>query len=422
MDKKTSLSDLNYFQWKKNQKQSVVGKANIALTTKGEVEYLLQGEKGPVIAAMHGEPGNVFQCDYIFAGIRSPKFRYLAWSRPGYLGTPLNSGKTIKEQTELFLALLDFLEIDKVAVIGFSFGGLLAMNFAIRHGERTLAVILDASVAKRISYSRTFYRYMMNFFSFSDIGNWLSSVFACISKKSSIKNLVKHYSILDDNDTDDFLNDIYNDDDMSQIVNNLMRSVMPFSLNAKGFRNDAKQYHHLDTMEFDKISAPALIIHGKKDAEVPFEHGEHLSKVIPNSEFVQLKKAMHFTLLSDEDEVTKRKFSFLNRHVLRRDETFKGKSITKKMLSEKKKVIFAKAERIADSDENVFLVDAIEIYLLGNSYHIAMTIEVSSRLDSVKLKSICDSLKSKIKDAIPEVSEVFIQTVPSGFFASTITQ
>lgn len=345
MDRKISFSDLNYFRWKEEQKKRVINKAAIALTYKGEVEYLLQGEKGPVIAAIHGEPGNIFQCEYIFAGIRSPNFRYLAWSRPGYLGTPLESGKTIKEQSELFLALLDFLEIDKVAVIGFSFGGVLAMDFAIRYPERTCAIILDASVAKRISYVRSFYRYTVNFFAFSDIGNWISSIFSCISRKSSIWSLIKRYSDLDGDDIQELLDDITNDENMSQMVcNSLIWAIMPFSLNGKGFKNDARQHYHLDTLAFNKISVPALIIHGERDAEVPFEHGVYLSKTIANAEFFPLKGAMHFTLLSNEDEVTKKKFSFLNRYVLKREEIFKKKSISKKVLGETEKAIFAKVE------------------------------------------------------------------------------
>ncbi|GEM_PF-759734 len=422
-DRKISLSNLNYFRWKEEQKKRVVNQSNIALTYKGAVEYSLQGKKGPVIAAIHGEPGNIFQCEYIFAGLRSPNFRYLAWSRPGYLGTPLESGKTIKEQSELFLALLDFLGINKVAIIGFSFGGVLAMDFAIRYPERACAIILDASVAKRIPYGRSFYRYMVNFFAFSDIGNWISSLVSSISKKLSIRSLIKCYSNLDGNEIKELLDDIANDEDMSQIVcNSLIRSMTPFSLNKRGFRNDARNYHHLDTLAFNKISAPVLIIHGDRDGEVPFEHGVYLSKTIANAEFLHLKGSMHFTLLSNEDEVTKKKFSFLNRYVLKKEELIKGKSIDKKVLGETEKAIFAKAERIADSNDNVLLVDAIEIYPSGNSYHIAITIEVSSRLNFIKLKPITDDLKSKIKDAIPSVSEVFIQTMPSGFFASTISQ
>ncbi len=392
----------------------------MASTSKGEVEYLIEGEKGPVIVAIHGEPGNIFQCEYIFAGLRSPNFRYLSWSRPGYLGTPISSGRSIFEQSELLCALLDYLEIDRVALIGFSFGGLLAMDFAIRYQERTLAIILDASVAKRISYVHSFYRHMTNFFAFSDVGNWISSAICTISKKSSIKSLIKRYSKLDENDARELLYDILNDEEMFQVTSSLIWGMMPFSLNSIGFKNDAKQYHHFDALAFNQISVPALVIHGERDAEVPFEHGVYLSKNIPNAEFVHLKKAMHFTLLSDEDEVTKKKFSFLRKHILKKNEMHKEKIVSKEFLGEAEKMIFAKAEYIADSDKNVLLVNDIKIYPVGNSYHVAMTVELSSRLTFEKLNPIIENLKSKIKRDIPNVSEVYIQTMPSGFFASTI--
>jgi len=175
------FSKLNYFLWKSEQAKKFINKAEIAATPRGDVEYLLEGTKGPVIVAVHGEPGNIFQCGYIFAGIRSPNFKYLSWSRPGYLGTPLASGRTIREQSDLLCTLLDFLKIEKVALIGFSFGGLPAMDFAIRYPQRTYALILEGSVAERISYARSFFRYMVHFFAFSDIGNYLSTLLADLS-------------------------------------------------------------------------------------------------------------------------------------------------------------------------------------------------------------------------------------------------
>ncbi len=43
------------------------------------------------------------------------KYKLICPSRPGYLQTPLESGKTLEEQADLFAALLDKLGIEKVS-------------------------------------------------------------------------------------------------------------------------------------------------------------------------------------------------------------------------------------------------------------------------------------------------------------------
>jgi pimeloyl-ACP methyl ester carboxylesterase len=49
--------------------------------------------------------------------IGNSDYRYIAISRPGYLGTPMDSGKTAEQQGDLIAALLDTLGIEKTGVI-----------------------------------------------------------------------------------------------------------------------------------------------------------------------------------------------------------------------------------------------------------------------------------------------------------------
>jgi len=49
-------------------------------------------------------------------------YRYIAMSRPGYLGTPISSGKSPEQQGDLIAALLDSLGIVRACVIAVSAG------------------------------------------------------------------------------------------------------------------------------------------------------------------------------------------------------------------------------------------------------------------------------------------------------------
>lgn len=48
-------------------------------------------------------------------------------------------------QADTFGALLDALEIERAAVLGFSAGGPPAIQFALRHPERTLSLVLASA-------------------------------------------------------------------------------------------------------------------------------------------------------------------------------------------------------------------------------------------------------------------------------------
>ena len=55
-------------------------------------------------------------------------------------------------------ALLDALELDRVLVHGTSMGGMIAIAFAARHGERTIAACADVAFAKPDVYRKALFR------------------------------------------------------------------------------------------------------------------------------------------------------------------------------------------------------------------------------------------------------------------------
>lgn len=73
----------------------------------------------------------------------------LACSRPGYLNTPLASGRGLAEQADLFAALPDAMATQRVSVVTVSAGGPPGYLFAARHPERVTALVTIASVSGR---------------------------------------------------------------------------------------------------------------------------------------------------------------------------------------------------------------------------------------------------------------------------------
>ena len=71
------------------------------VTSKGAVEFDMSGTTGPVILSIHGGIGGADQARLMTNWLDSSAYRLLSPSRPGYLGTPLESGKTFEEQADL---------------------------------------------------------------------------------------------------------------------------------------------------------------------------------------------------------------------------------------------------------------------------------------------------------------------------------
>jgi pimeloyl-ACP methyl ester carboxylesterase len=69
-------------------------------TRRGPVEYAEVGA-GPAVLCLHGAMGGYDQSLLLARSAGAPGFRYLAVSRPGYLGTPLSRGRTPEEQADL---------------------------------------------------------------------------------------------------------------------------------------------------------------------------------------------------------------------------------------------------------------------------------------------------------------------------------
>src|SRR5512145_918287 len=73
-------------------------------TSRGPVECAIVGD-GPVVVALHGAMGGWDQSLLLARTLGEGGYRYVGVSRPGYLGTPLASGRSPEEQADLLAAL-----------------------------------------------------------------------------------------------------------------------------------------------------------------------------------------------------------------------------------------------------------------------------------------------------------------------------
>ena len=106
-------------------------------TSRGLIEHATLGDGDePAVLVIHGTPGGYDQglCVALRAGPLS--LQVIAPSRPGYLGTALDVGKTPRDQADAYADLLDALSIRKAAIVALSGGGPSAIQLAAHHADR----------------------------------------------------------------------------------------------------------------------------------------------------------------------------------------------------------------------------------------------------------------------------------------------
>lgn len=82
--------------------------AEIVETARGAVEFARRGEP-PYVVLLHGTPGG--PASILGEPFEAAGFGTITPSRPGYLRTPLATGRTFAEQADAVAALLDALAI-----------------------------------------------------------------------------------------------------------------------------------------------------------------------------------------------------------------------------------------------------------------------------------------------------------------------
>ena len=135
--------------WKAEMTHKFESASKIEQTTLGPVEYSTRGE-GPIILCLHGMPGIHDGALNLFDSFVDKGFKVLCPSRPGYGRTP--AAASYAESADLMAALLDVLQIDRVAVYGVSGGGPTSIQFAARHPNKCSCLILESAVTGEFTH------------------------------------------------------------------------------------------------------------------------------------------------------------------------------------------------------------------------------------------------------------------------------
>ena len=281
--------------------------ARVVDTAVGPVQYAEAGEGSPLLIA-HGALGGCDQWLGMAAVFWLNGFRVIAPSRPGYLGTPVDTGRTYEEQADALAAILDALGLDRVAALGFSGGGPPTYLLAARHPDRVSCLVEISSPS--MTYPMPMNPVLMKAaFSRAGLALSLGLVRFMVERfpEAATRNFLQDEATLDRHAIAELARRIMSDPYRAAFVTRVWASrTRRVAGRLAGARNDLTQNAALTELPLADIACPTLIV--QSPAPVPAHHAEHAAATIPGAELHWIPDGCHIGLWVNDDTAEQQEY------------------------------------------------------------------------------------------------------------------
>lgn len=268
-------------------------------TPHGLIEYAVKGS-GPTVLVIHGAGGGYDQGLLLSRAFGGDNFQWIAPSRFGYLRTPLPPNASTAAQADALADLLDTLGVQRVSIVAHSGGVPPALQFALRHPERTSALVLMAgapytpltAAEQKTPVPVWVYQALFS----SDFPYW-------VLQKVARPNLEAIF------DVSPALRASLTTEE-SGMVSDMVDAFEPVTWRIAGVRNEGAAIAPDARNPIEKITVPTLVVHAQDDAINPVRYSEYTAEHIPGAEFLRLPDGGHL-LLGHQAEVRAKVNAFL---------------------------------------------------------------------------------------------------------------
>jgi 2-hydroxy-6-oxonona-2,4-dienedioate hydrolase len=269
--------------------------SQIIQTRYGPFEYAEAGDGYPVLV-VHGAGGGFNQGLILAEAMVHEGFRLISPSSFGFLRTPIPRNPSCTSSADALADLLDTLNIKKAAVVGFSAGGPSVLHFALRHPERTTAIVLLSAVVHKEKPMDAREKIIHYGIFGSDFLFWLIA-------KYFEPNLISFLGVTPE------VQATLTPREKHWLSNVILPSMHPISQRQVGMVNDRKNFSFLE-YSLTQITTPSLIIYARDDTLVSPSHSLYAAREIPNAKLVTLESGGHM-LIGHHERVAQEVAGFL---------------------------------------------------------------------------------------------------------------
>ena len=234
------------------------------------INYSVEGN-GEAILFIHGLSDNLHYWDLLANNLKND-YKIIRYDLRGHGESPLgNDDITIDTYYDDLYDLLEELSINTVNIVSFSLGGLIALNFTIKHPEKVSSLILMSSFAKCTANQKNIFNMLKD-----ALNNGFEDYF------DSILPMVYCPKFIEDNHEE-----FENVKKYASSIVNVQAFIIAIDVCLSA---DLEE-------ELFKINAPTLILAGEYDRICPLTAQENIKNNISNSKLIVLKDVKHNLLV-----------------------------------------------------------------------------------------------------------------------------
>ena len=276
-----------------------------------ELYYREVGHGQPVIV-LHGGPD--FDHSYFFPDLDSlsDALRLIYYDQRGRgksAGSVKPEDVSIESEVEDLERLTEYFGLESAVFLGHSWGGLLAMEYAIRHPDRVSHLIL-MNTAPASHGDFMLFRQDRRERSAADVEELMARRSGAGYQEGDPDTVAEYYRI-------HFRATVRQPEHLDRVIASLRGSFTKEGiLRAREIEDRLMEETWLSS-EYDllpklkRLNIPTLVMHGDHDF-IPVECATHIAEAIPGARFVVLSDCGHFSFLECPAEVAKEIGGFLH--------------------------------------------------------------------------------------------------------------
>ncbi|MDG2005191.1 MAG: alpha/beta fold hydrolase [Novosphingobium sp.] len=239
------------------------------------IHYDLAGpDDGPVVCLLHSLSQDMGVWAEQLPVLLGEGYRVLRPDMRGHGGSDASDGScTMAELAEDVALVLDFLEVEKLHLIGLSIGGMIAQCFAIAHGDRLHSLMLSGTSPERLA---------------GGMESLWQPRFDAMNAAGSLEPLA-------DSSMERWVTDAFRPRRPKR-WQQLRETVAATSL--EGYRAGAIAIENYDvTAGLPSVTVPTLVVCGDEDTGTPPAGNRKIAKLIPGARYVEMPNARHFPMV-----------------------------------------------------------------------------------------------------------------------------
>lgn len=283
---------------------------SVVQTHRGPVEYSMAGTGEPILY-FHGTGVTGDTMLSVERPLVQDGFRLIVPNRPGYGNTPLEPHRSATDCAEVVAALLDSLQLNKVAVMGSSGGAAFALSFALTQPDRTRSLTLLCPQLHPWDHPRWLprtSRWTLPFLRRGLLRKLVLMTYRMMLRRMTALQLLqsesgKRYS------------EAIHDVPAKELCETTL-AAMAAGTKYAGFENDLVVFSSEDIVgERTLKDIPVLVLHDSEDPMAPVEHVEWFAGHFPQCERHSIHAAGHLIWVGpDKDLMHQIRIRFLREH------------------------------------------------------------------------------------------------------------